>query len=101
MYYVTLTNCFFGPAVLILLLCDIYLSLALFRAVIGQIPSIAHSRFGLGVRRLIDAFPNAVGSILKLPVDSPIWLPWLVTIVTTLLIRNLIFSYFIKLLENY
>ena len=98
--YIYLTNCLIGPALLILMLCDTYLSLALFRAIIGQIPAIAHSRFGQGIIRLTDAFPHAVCRMLKLPANGPVWLPWLIITVTIMLLRNLITSYFVGMFFN-
>ena len=81
---------FVGPALLVVWLIDMYVFLVLFRVALYLIPLIAHSLFGRGIRRLTDTFPHAIHHMLKQPVDSLMWLPWLIAMVTVILTRYLI-----------
>ena len=86
---IRIADYFNGPALFVVWLLDVYVVLVVFRATVGQLPVIAHSLFGRGIRRLTDTFPQAICRKLKQPINNPTWLPWLVVMVTAILIRYL------------
>ena len=83
-------NIFAGPLLLAVWAIDIYLLLVSLRLITAQIPSISKSGFSRNLRQFTDPVIDVVRR--KLTKYRVPWLPWLIVILSGLVIRQVLIA---------
>ena len=86
------TNILALPLILLVWALDAYLLIALIRLVLGGVRAMQSKPLYLCLQQLADGIPNRVDRWIAgwREVSNPSWLPWLVVLVSLIVIRHLV-----------
>ncbi len=86
------TNILALPLIVIVWAMDTYLFIASLRLVLGRVTAMQSKPLYLSLQQLADGIPNRVDRWIAgwRDVSNPSWLPWLVVLVSLIVIRHLV-----------
>ena len=89
-----------GPLILLLFFLDLYVFLTVARLVLGQFHAVEPTAAFMAMRTVTDPIPDSLGRWLatKRSKPTPRWLPWLLVIMASLLIRHVLLVFIVMAL---
>lgn len=94
-----ISNPFVLPLLVLVWSIDAWLWLASIRLILGQLPSFRTGSVCQCLKRLTDTLPQVLGRSISrwAKKQMPLWLTWLVTVASLVMIRDLVLSFMVHL----